>query len=146
MATKAIRIIKGTFGYWDGGKVVPKTAKDEPFPVETGRAAELVEQGIAEYATATVEINTEEDGEDAQIDAEEMAEDAIDDDAVNLDEMSLDELKKFAETYGVKYKVGMKKADFIEAIRAAELEADELDEADDDGEDAPTFNAEDAVQ
>lgn len=137
MTTKSIRIIKGTFGFWDEKRkvVVPKTEKDGPFLLFEERATELVEQGIAEYAdvpqTPDVEPEpeVEEDGEGKQ--------------PIDLDEMTVEQLKEVAEPYGIKYKVGTKKADFVAEIR----EAMEESEAEEDGEDAPPeFNAEDAVQ
>ena len=137
MTTKSIRIIKGTFGFWDEKRkvVVPKTEKDGPFLLSEERATELVEQGIAEYAdvpqTPDVEPEpeAEEDGEEKQ--------------PIDLDEMTVEQLKEVAEPFGIKYKVGTKKADFVAEIR----EAMEESEAEEDGEDAPPeFNAEDAVQ
>lgn len=138
MASTLIRIIKGTYGYWDGVKVVPKTKEDEPFLVEFGRAKELVEMGVAELADA---------------DEEDEAKEVEDNVEVNLEEMTLDQLKEVAEPYGIKYKVGTKKVDFVADIRAAidaEAEADEdadesIDE-DADEEEIPEFSAEDAVQ
>lgn len=135
MTTKSIRIIKGTFGFWDEKRkvVVPKTEKDGPFLLSEERAKELVEQGIAEYTdvpqTPDVEPEPEADGAEKQ--------------PIDLDEMTVEQLKEVAEPYGIKYKVGTKKADFVAEIR----EAMEESEAEEDGEDAPPeFNAEDAVQ
>lgn len=134
MTTKSIRIIKGTFGFWDEKRkvVVPKTEKDGPFLLPEERAGELVEQGIAEYVQAPdvyPASEVEEDGEEKQ--------------PIDLDEMTVEQLKEVAEPYGIKYKVGTKKADFVAEIR----EAMEESEAEEDGEDAPPeFNAEDAVQ
>lgn len=141
MAMTAIKILKGTFGYWDGTRVVPKTAKDEPFLVETGRAKELVERGVAEFVNVTAEV----DGEQYEVDGEQ-SEVETDDDA-DLEEMTINELKEYAEPYGVKWKVGMKKEELIEAIKAAQAEVEAADDADDEeDEEAPKFNAEDAVQ
>ena len=134
MTTKSIRIIKGTFGFWDEKRkvVVPKTEKDGPFLLSEERAGELVEQGIAEYVQAPdvyPASEAEEDGEEKQ--------------PIDLDEMTVEQLKDVAEPYGIKYKVGTKKADFVAEIR----EAMEESEAEEDGEDAPPeVNAEDAVQ
>ena len=139
MTTKSIRIIKGTFGFWDEKRkvVVPKTEKDGPFLLSEERAKELVEQGIAEYADVPQTPNVEPEQEsEAEEDGEEKQ-------PIDLDEMTVEQLKEVAEPYGIKYKVGTKKADFVAEIR----EAMEESEAEEDGEDAPPeFNAEDAVQ
>lgn len=137
MTTKSIRIIKGTFGFWDEKRkvVVPKTEKDGPFLLSEERAIELVEQGIAEYADVPQTPDVEPEPE-AEKDGEEKQ-------PIDLDEMTVEQLKEVAEPFGIKYKVGTKKADFVAEIR----EAMEESEAEEDGEDAPPeFNAEDAVQ
>lgn len=137
MTTKSIRIIKGTFGFWDEKRkvVVPKTEKDGPFLLSEERAIELVEQGIAEYTDVPQTPDVEPEPE-AEKDGEEKQ-------PIDLDEMTVEQLKEVAEPYGIKYKVGTKKADFVAEIR----EAMEESEAEEDGEDAPPeFNAEDAIQ
>ena len=58
---------------------------------------------------------------------------------VDLSEMTLEELKAFAEPYGVKYKVGTKKAAFVEQIAAA---LEELKAAEDENDAPPSFDAE----
>lgn len=52
--------------------------------------------------------------------------------------MTLEELKEFAEPYGLKYKVGTKKADFIQQISEALEEKAH--------EEPPSFDASEAVQ
>lgn len=43
-----VKVLKGTLGYQDGVLVIPKTSKDEAFPMEQDRAAQLSEQGIVQ--------------------------------------------------------------------------------------------------
>jgi len=51
-----IRIIKGTYGHIDGGRIVPRTSKDPPFALSPEKEAKLVQKGVAEY----VKSNTTE--------------------------------------------------------------------------------------
>ena len=44
-----IRIVKGTFGYFDGRRVVPVTAADGPQSYDPELEARLVSEGVAEY-------------------------------------------------------------------------------------------------
>jgi len=44
-----IRIIKGTYGHIDGGRIVPKTSKDPPFALSPEKEAKLVGKGVAQY-------------------------------------------------------------------------------------------------
>lgn len=142
MALKAIKMISGTFGYWDGSKVVPKTPEDAPFLIDEGRASELVELGIAKFADEELKTEEEKEADEAaelQLAAELEAEKMVEDIGVDLEALKVEELKKFAEPYGIEWKAGMKKADLIDAIKAA-MNDDSLDEQ------APSFDAADAVR
>lgn len=44
-----IRITRGTFGWFDGRRVVPKNAESEPFVADRELEARLVAKGMAEY-------------------------------------------------------------------------------------------------
>lgn len=152
MALKAIKMISGTFGYWDGSKVVPKTPKDDPFLIDAGRASELVELGIAKFADE--ELKTEEEkvadeAADLQLEAELEAENIAEDIGVDLEVLKVEELEKIAESYGVERKAGMKKVDFIDAIKAA-MNGDHMNGTEDpdneEDEQALSFDAADAVQ
>ena len=119
-----IRIVKGTFGYFDGRRVVPVTAADGPQSYDPELEARLVSEGVAEYVgdadhTVTVTphltVDVEVDGEPAVEDADEPA----------LEDMTRAELAELAESYGVK-PGKMTKAKLIEAIEEAEGAAPDL--------------------
>lgn len=50
-----IRIKRGTFGYFDGRKIVPKTKESGPFECDDRLAERLVSQGVAEYADGSAD-------------------------------------------------------------------------------------------
>lgn len=152
MALKAIKMTSGTFGYWDGSKVVPKTPEDAPFLIDEGRASELVELGIAKFVDE--ELKTEEEkaadeAADLQLEAELEAENIAEDIGVDLEVLKVEELKKIAKPYGVEWKAGMKKADLIDAIKVA-MNGDSMNGTEDpdneEDEQAFLFDAADAVQ
>lgn len=135
-----VKIVKGVYGFDTGKTVVGKSTKDAPFLLDEDKARRLIGLGVAEpvcddaYSDShvyAVEEDAEADEGVDEIPSEDMEE-------LNLAEMTLEELKEFAEPYGLKYKVGTKKADFIQQIRdALEEEAHE---------EPPSFDASEAVQ
>lgn len=143
-----VKIVKGVYGFDTGTTVIGKSANDEPFFLAEDKARRLLELGVAElvcdaaypdspvYGVDDDEAAETENGEDAdEINLDDMEE-------LNLEEMTLEELKEFAEPYGVKYKIGTKKAVFIEQIKAALQEVAETE----NGEEPPSFDATQAVQ
>lgn len=171
-----IKIKSGTFGYWNGTTVEPKTSKSEPFEIDPKREKELVEMGVAEYVgtqeegvdadgnfvvDGTVIGHVEEDGVVTVTDPDTIADtlkdinenDApavkiVDDVEITvefLESLKMDALKEFAEPYGVKYEVGMKKADYAQLVfDAIEVQEDEQDENEDDGK-PPVIDPVDAL-
>lgn len=135
-----VKIVKGVYGFDTGKTVVGKSPKDAPFLLDEDKARRLFDLGVAEpvcddaypdsYVYAVEEDAEIDEGMD-EIHTEDMEE-------LNLAEMTLEELKEFAEPYGLKYKVGTKKADFIQQIREA------LEEG--ASEELPSFDASEAVQ
>lgn len=135
-----VKIVKGVYGFDTGKTVVGKSPKDEPFLLDEDRARRLFDLGVAEPVCDDAYPNSYVYAveEDAEID-EGMNEIPTEDmEELNLAEMTLEELKEFAEPYGLKYKVGTKKADFIQQIREA------LEEG--ASEEPPSFDASEAVQ
>lgn len=123
-----IQIIAGTFGYYNGRKVVPITNADGPQKFDPELEARLVKKGVAKYVDEQPETVPETG--DAPV-APEYDED-----------MKLDELKEVATRYGVDASAMRKKADVIAAIEATKAEQPD-DGADD--EEPPQIGAADPV-
>lgn len=141
-----IRIIKGVYGHVpnpDTGIVVPKTSKDEPFPLSPEQEKRLVSIGVAEYvdAPAAPAISEPEDVDEAP-EAEAAPEAPAAEPETSLDDMSAKELREYGKTLGLTFRVGMTKAEMREAIEAAEAEAETEGE---DDEAPPVFDAAEAV-
>lgn len=126
-----IKIIKGSYGMKVGKSVVRIDAGAAPIELDKDKEERLVRIGVAEYVderaegpAATPEA-TNTDGEtDESENVDELPEYSSD--------MKLDELKKIAEAYGVDASGLRSKKDVIAAIEEAK--------------DAPTFDADDAVE
>ena len=124
-----IRIIdNSTFGYWNGRSVEPKTKKSPPFSTNPQREAELVKKGTAEYVENAEDVTTEITQE-------------------YLEGLKLEKLKEVAGQFGVTYRIGTTKADFVNEVWAAfappqENAASAEAMAEDD---VPAFDAVDAV-
>ena len=147
-----IQMKAGTFGLAVNGFVKPMTRDSGPFVASEEQEARLVKLGIAEYVTDGTPIGFDEapedmTGEDAPEDEapEDMTgEDAPEDEAPlkPLEDLTANELREMGKEYGLTFKVGMTKAQMVEAITAAQ--APDADEEETD-EDAPTFDASEAV-
>ena len=62
-----IKIIAGVYGYKENGIILPKDKDSEPFSLDPEREAELVAQGVAEYANVIIpeaELEPEADGDE----------------------------------------------------------------------------------
>lgn len=126
-----IKIIKGTYGHFDGKKVNPVTEADGPQSFTPEIEERLVKKGVAVYVNETlVEEMKQDDQTDAQTDDATLPEYSAD--------MKLAELKKIAKAYGVDATKARSKADVIELIEAAK---DQEDETVDDGELPPDVSA-----
>ena len=116
-----IQIIAGTFGYYNGRKVVPITNADGPQKFDPELEARLVKQGVAKYVDEPAAPEYNED-------------------------MKLDELKEVAAAYGVDASAMRKKADVIAAIEKAKAAANEVDDDQTgDNEEPPQIGAADPV-
>jgi len=123
-----IQIISGTYGHLIGGRVRPKTAASGPFSLTPAEEARLVERGIAVYVNeAPVEV-------DASI--------GFDDIPDSIPEYStrntVKELQAIGEQLGITFEEGMTKAQMVEILDQHMAESDT--------EDAPVFDAAEAVQ
>lgn len=122
-------------------RVERKTPNDEPFTLSPEAEARLVNRGVAVYVNATAPIVAPENHTDGG-------------EGVSLEDMKADDLRALGKEYGLSFKVGVKKAEMIEAIKAAQAESGEDEdtededpsEDDEDGEGAPTFDPSEAVQ
>lgn len=139
-----IKIVQGVYGYLDkDGIVRPKTEADEPFTLTPEQEERLVRLGVA------VLVGMAEEAPTAEPNSEEPEQYPIGFDEAPVDERGLEEysvkeLREIGKDYGLTFKVGMSKADMIQAIEKAEAELD-IDAEDEDGESAPTFDASEAV-
>lgn len=95
-----IQIIKGTFGYYNGRKVIPITEADGPQKFDDELEARLVKEGAAKYIG--------EQGETAEQPAPAPGDDADEPASTNIaadeapeynEDMKLDELKEVAARY-----------------------------------------------
>lgn len=132
-----IKMIAGKTGVLVNGIVVPKTKESDPFKSTPEHEARLVGLGLAVFVDGPE--NPTEGGED-----------------VSLEDMKADDLRALGKEYGLSFKVGVKKAEMIDAIKAAQADGGEGEdtededptdgENDEDGEGAPTFDPSEAVQ
>ena len=133
-----IQIVKGTFGYYNGRKVIPITEADGPQKFDDELEARLVKEGVAKYIAA--EQPAPSPGDDADEPASTNT--AADEAPEYNEDMKLDELKEVATRYGVDASAMRKKADVIAAIEATKAEQPD-DGADD--EEPPQIGAADPV-
>ena len=141
-----IQIIRGVYGHYIDGHVVPKDKNSEPFALAPEQEKRLVRIGVAEYVDNPVD--------DAKPDiAEELPDlpDGVDAIPEYNARMKADELRKIAKLMGLTFPVGTTKAEMV-----AQMDAfldEHMDESEDDAdmppediEDVPTFDAAEAVQ
>lgn len=129
-----VEIISGVYGYDTGTAVVGKKVGDKPFFLDEEKAQRLFSLGVAKPCT---DVNYPNSYVYDAVDDENEKSD--NDKNINFDDMTLEELKEFAENYGIKYKIGTKKAVFIDQIKQA------MAEIDDNEEEMPAFDAIEAV-
>ena len=131
-----IKVILGGVGvkYTDAygtTRYVLKTSADKPFECDDRLADSYVRQGVAEYvAKESVEIVPEPGKLVGHLEPAE------------LELMDYNDLKKLAADIGVKPK-GNKKADYIEAIAAVEVEIDDDAIIEDGDDELPELTAAD---
>ncbi|MDY5501601.1 MAG: hypothetical protein SPF77_03355 [Gemmiger sp.] len=129
-----IQIIRGVYGHYvtdkKSGKifVVARDKNSDPFELTPEQEARLVSQGVARYVD-DAEAGAAPIGFDEQPPEEEEP----------MEELSAKELRERGKEYGLSFKVGMTKAEMIEALRGEWPQEGETDGA-------PTFDAAEAVQ
>lgn len=127
----SIKIVKGVYGYLDGATVKPKTPKDAPFELNDKRAAELVADGVAVYATDDGEMLI--DDETGGVVVGMVPEYSVD--------MKAQELRDIAKEHmGLTFAVGTTKAEMVEQMDAY------IEEHTVDSDDLPELDLDEVVQ
>lgn len=148
-----IRITNGVYGGKDG----MKRASDGPFTLSAEEEARLVKRGVAEYVATpddpAPDPELEREQEPVLAPEEKAPVPDTEDDKTPHAGMTVKELREIAKERGVSFKVGMTKPEMVAAIMAAQNPpepvedevTEEVTETEPD-EDAPTFDAAEAVQ
>lgn len=131
---RKIRVTVGTVGYYDAKHAHKKmTAADGPFECEDTQAEHFVSAGVAEYVGGVIEADEADEQEVTGHLAKSQ-----------LEEMTIQQLQNLAGDLGVDVTGCKKKADYVDAIAAAEVNAGGMvDDEDTDGDALPDLNAAD---
>lgn len=131
---RKIRVTVGTVGYYDAKHAHKRmTAADGPFECEDTQAEHFVSAGVAEYVGGVIEADEADEQEVTGHLAKSQ-----------LEEMTIQQLQNLADDLGVDVTGCKKKADYVDAIAAAEVNAGGMvDDEDTDGDDLPDLNAAD---
>ena len=131
---RKIRVTVGTVGYYDAKHAHKRmTAADGPFECEDTQAEHFVSAGVAEYVGGVIEADEADEQEATGHLAKSQ-----------LEEMTIQQLQNLAGDLGVDVTGCKKKADYVDAIAAAEVNAGGMvDDEDTDGDDLPDMNAAD---
>lgn len=148
-----IKIIAGVYGYKENGIILPKDKDSEPFSLDPEREAELVAQGVAEYAnviipeaelepepeTAGAEQRPAKDPAEPEADGDEDPQSEKPEKPEYSDKMRLTELQALAGAYGLDAQNMRTKAEVIKLL-------DDYFAEEDDTEAPPAFGAMDPVE
>ena len=131
---RKIRVTVGTVGYYDAKHAHKRmTAADGPFESADPQAEHFVSAGVAEYVGGAIEVDEADEQEVTGHLAKSQ-----------LEEMTIQQLQNLAGDLGVDVTGCKKKADYVDAIAAAEVNAGGMvDDEDTDGDDLPDLNAAD---
>lgn len=131
---RKIRVTVGTVGYYDAKHAHKRmTAADGPFECEDTQAEHFVSAGVAEYVGGVIEADEADEQEVTGHLAKSQ-----------LEEMTIQQLQNLAGDLGVDVTGCKRKADYVDAIAAAEVNAGGMaDDEDTDGDDLPDLNAAD---
>lgn len=146
-----VKMLRGVFGLPIDGIVKAMDKNSGPFKASAEQEARLVRLGLAVYVDEhAAEVENEDMEDNAPIGFDETppddfvddtAEDAaeVEEEIVDLATLSAKELRELGKEYGLSFKANASKVSMIEAIMAAQAELDES------AEDAPAFDAAEAV-
>ena len=131
---RKIRVTVGTVGYYDAKHAHKRmTAADGPFECEDTQAEHFVSAGVAEYVGGVIEADEADEQEVTGHLAKSQ-----------LEEMTIQQLQNLAGDLGVDVTGCKKKAEYVDAIAAAEVNAGGMvDDEDTDGDALPDLNAAD---
>ena len=131
---RKIRVTVGTVGYYDAKHAHKRmTAADGPFECEDTQAERFVSAGVAEYVGGAIEAD--------EVDEQEVTGHLA---KSQLEERTIQQLQNLAGDLGVDVTGCKKKAEYVDAIAAAEVTAGGVvDDEDADGDDLPDLNAAD---
>lgn len=131
---RKIRVTVGTVGYYDTKHAHKRmTAADGPFECEDTQAEHFVSAGVAEYVGGAIEADEADEQEVTGHLAKSQ-----------LEEMTIQQLQNLAGDLGIDVTGCKKKADYVDAIAAAEVNAGGMvDDEATDGDDLPDLNAAD---
>lgn len=131
---RKIRVTVGTVGFYDAKHAHKrKTAADGPFECEDTQAEHFVSAGVAEYIGGVIKSDEADDQEVTGHLAKNQ-----------LEEMTIQQLQNLAGDLGVDVTGCKKKADYVDAIAATEVNAGGMvDDEGTDGDDLPDLNAAD---
>lgn len=131
---RKIRVTVGTVGYYDAKHAHKRmTAADRPFECEDTQAEHFVSAGVAEYVGGAIEVDEADEQEVTGHIAKSQ-----------LEEMTIQQLQNLAGDLGVDVTGCKKKADYVDAIAATEVNAGGMvDDEDTDGDALPDLNAAD---
>ena len=131
---RKIRVTVGTVGFYDAKHAHKrKTAADGPFECEDTQAEHFVSAGVAEYIGGVIKADEADDQEVTGHLAKNQ-----------LEEMTIQQLQNLAGDLGGDVTGCKKKADYVDAIAAAEVNAGGMvDDEGTDGDDLPDLNAAD---
>ena len=137
-----IKIIAGVYGYKENGIILPKDKDSEPFSLDPEREAELVAQGVAEYANVIIpeaELEPEPETAGAEQQPAEDPQSEKTEKPEYSDKMRLTELQALAGAYGLDAQNMRTKAEVIKLL-------DDYFAEEDDTEAPPAFGAMDPVE
>lgn len=123
-------------------RFVLKTPADKPFECDDALAESFVSMGVAEYVVEQAEDpqRNEQDGLEPSGDSGKLVSHL---DPAELELMTVENLKKLAADMDIDVSACKKKADYVAAIAAVEVEIEEEAILDDSDDELPELNAAD---